>query len=86
VKKIGLVCVDRLEALCRTGSHIPSLARRLIVGGQEIGDTLTIPATITEITVNSFIDCNWMKKLRFEGNIDAIKMQAFRGCKNLVEV
>ena len=86
VKKIGLVSVDSLETLCRAGSNIPGLAKRLIVEGQEIGDTLTIPATITEIAANSFNGCNWLRKLRFEGNIDAIKMQAFRGCKNLVEV
>ena len=75
-----------MECLCRACSKIPGAAKTLIVGGEVIGDVVTIPANITKITSQCFYMFNSMKTLRFEGNISEIGPEAFSQCKNLKEI
>ena len=84
--KVETVCVDSMECLCRGCNEIAGLAKTLIVGGEVIGDTVTIPANITKITSQCFYMFNSMKTLRFEGNISEIESMAFSQCKNLKEI
>ena len=84
--KIKTICVDSMECLCRGCSEIPGLAKTLIVGGEVIGETLTIPASVTEIAYKCFYMFNSIKTVRFEGNISEIGYGAFKNCKNLREV
>ncbi len=84
--KIKTISVDSMECLCRACSEIPGAAKILIVGGEVIGDTVTIPANITKITSQCFYMFNSMKTLRFEGNISEIEYGAFSQCKNLKEI
>ena len=84
--KVETVCVDSMECLCRGCSEIAGQAKTLIVGGEVIGDTVTIPANITKITSQCFYMFNSMKVLRFEGNISEIESRAFSQCKNLKEI
>lgn len=84
--KIDTICVDSMECLCRGCNEIPGRAKTLIVGGEVIGDTITIPASVTDITYYCFYMFDKVKTIRFEGNISKIGCDAFRGCKNLKEV
>lgn len=84
--KIRTICVDSMEGLCRYGRQIPGLAKTLIVGDEELGDTITIPANVTKITFQCFAEFDSVKTIRFEGNISEIKSEAFYDCKNLREV
>lgn len=84
--KIKTICVDSMEGLCRFGRHIPVRAKTLIVGGEPLGDTITIPATVTKITFQCFDMFDSVKAVRFEGNISEIESEAFCDCKNLREV
>lgn len=84
--KIETISVDSMECLCRACSKIPGAAKTLIVGGEVIYDTVTIPANITKITAQCFHMFNSMKTLRFEGNISEIESGAFSQCKNLREI
>ena len=58
----------------------------MIVGGEEIGDTITIPASVTDIAYHCFYMYDKVKTIRFEGNVSKIGCEAFRNCKNLKEV
>ena len=84
--KIKTICVDSMEGLCRFGRNIPVRAKTLIVGGEPLGDTITIPATVTKITFQCFNKFDSVKTVRFEGNISEIESEAFCDCKNLREV
>lgn len=84
--KIETICVDSMECLCRACSEIPGRAKTLIVGGEVIGDTITIPPSVTEITYKCFYMYDNVKTIRFEGNISKIGFEAFQHCKNLKEV
>ena len=84
--KIKTICVDSMEGLCRFGRDIPARAKTLIVGGEPLGDTITIPATVTKITSQCFNMFDSVKTVRFEGNISEIGYGAFENCKNLKEV
>lgn len=84
--KIKTIYVDSMECLCRACREIPGAAKTLIVGGEVIGDTVTIPANITKITSQCFYMFNSVETLRFEGNISEIGSEAFSQCKNLKEI
>lgn len=84
--KVETVCVDSMECLCRGCNEIPGCAKKLIVGGEVLGDTITIPASVTEIAYHCFYMYDKVKTIRFEGNISKIGCQAFRNCKNLKEI
>ncbi len=84
--KVDTICVDSMECLCRGCSEIPGQAKTLIVGGEVIGDTITIPASVTEITYHCFYKYDKIKTLRFEGNVSEIHGGAFEDCKNLKEI
>ena len=84
--KIKTICMDSMEGLCKAGSTIPGAAKTLIVGGEVIGENLTIPASITEIVSECFYMCSFIKTVRFEGDISKIGFRAFHKCKNLKEV
>lgn len=84
--KIQTICVDSMEGLCRFGRNIPLLAKTLIVGGEPLGDTITIPAGVTKITHQCFNKLDSVKTVRFEGDISEIEGEAFCDCKNLREV
>ena len=84
--KIETICVDSMECLCRACSQIPGRAKTLIVGGEVISDTITIPASVTDITYKCFYMYDNVKTLRFEGDISKIGFEAFRDCKNLKEI
>lgn len=84
--KIKTICVDSMESLCRFGRNIPIRAKTLIVDGEPLGDTLTIPATVTKITRQCFYKLDSVKTVRFEGDISEIAGEAFYDCKNLREV
>ena len=84
--KVETICVDSMECLCRGCSEIPGRAKTLIVGGEVIGDTITIPASVTEITYHCFYKYDKIKTLHFEGNVSRIAGGAFEDCKNLKEI
>ena len=84
--KVQTICVDSMEGLCRFGKNIPLLAKTLIVGGEPLGDTITIPAGVTKITRQCFNKLDSVKTVRFEGDISEIEGEAFCDCKNLREV
>ena len=84
--KVDTICVDSMECLCRGCNEIPGRAKTLIVGGEEIGDTVTIPASVTEITYHCFYKYDKIKTLRFEGDVSQIHSCAFENCKNLKEI
>ena len=84
--KVETVCVDSMECLCRGCSEIAGLAKTLIVGGEVIGDTVTIPASVTEISYHCFYKYDKVKTIRFEGNVSQIGGGAFEDCKNLKEI
>ena len=84
--KVETIYVDSMECLCRGCNEIPGRAKRLIVGGEEIGDTITIPASVTEIAYHCFYKYDKVKTIRFEGDILTIGHGAFKDCKNLKEI
>lgn len=84
--KIETICIDSMECLCRAGRNIPVLAKTLIVGGEILGNTVTIPASVTNITFQCFNMCDTVETIRFEGNISKISCEAFCNCKNLKTV
>ena len=84
--KINTICMDSMEGLCKGGSQIPGAAKKLIVGGEVIGETVTIPASVTKITPQCFYMFDSVKTVRFEGDILEIGYGAFENCKNLKEV
>ncbi len=84
--KINTICMDSMEGLCNGGSKIPGAAKTLIIGGELIGETITIPASVTKITSQCFYMFDSVKTVRFEGNISEIGYGAFENCKNLKEV
>ena len=84
--KVETIYVDSMECLCRGCNEIPGRAKRLIVGGEEIGDTITIPASVTEIAYHCFYKYDKVKMIRFEGDILTIGHGAFKDCKNLKEI
>ena len=84
--KVKTIYVDSMECLCRGCNEIPGRAKTLIVGGEEIGDTITIPASVTEIAYHCFYMYDKVKTIRFEGDISKIGCEAFRNCKNLREI
>ena len=84
--RINTICMDSMEGLCKGGSKIPGAAKTLIVGGEVVGETITIPASVTEITSHCFYEFDSVKTVRFEGNISTIGYGAFENCKNLKEI
>ena len=84
--KVETIYVDSMECLCRGCNEIPGQAKTLIVGGEVLGDTITIPASVTEIAYHCFYKYDKVKTIRFEGNISKIGCEAFWDCKNLKEV
>lgn len=84
--KIKTISVDSMECLCRACREIPGRAKTLIVGGEVISDTITIPASVTDITYKCFYMYDNVKTLRFEGDILKIGFGAFKDCKNLKEI
>ena len=84
--KVETIYVDSMECLCRGCNEIPGRAKRLIVGGEVIGDTITIPASVTDIAYHCFYKYDKVKTIRFEGDILTIGHGAFKDCKNLKEI